>query len=332
MLWSFPLDQFTATDPLWGSKALAVHPAHCPGGDCVQTIVGSPSAGGSYRLDSAAEGQFPELYPDVLARLATYLIGQRRLGVERPFVGLRQVEDAAAARPLSPDERAMSLLEHIAQRSPLLGRTVNIAERVEVALAWAEALDAEEVAYLIRYLTARGYLEPGSQCGSCSVSVGGYTALTERRAATDGAQAFVAMWFDDTLAAAYTDGIRPAIETAGYRALRVDGSEHIGKIDDLVIAEIRRSRFVVADFTQGADGNRGSVYYEAGFAFGAGVPVIFTARADSLGGLAFDTRQYSHLTWSEPAELRRKLTHRIDATLGAGPLASAHTAPPTSLT
>ena len=99
-----------------------------------------------------------------------------------------------------------------------------------------------------------------------------------------------------------------------------------------MIAEIRRSRFVVADFTQGADGNRGSVYYEAGFAFGAGVPVIFTARADSLGGLAFDTRQYSHLTWSEPAELRRKLTHRIDATLGAGPLASAHTAPPTSLT
>ena len=115
----------------------------------------------------------------------------------------------------------MSLLEHIAQHTPLLGSTVNIAERVEVALAWAEALDAEEVAYLTRYLTARGYLEPGSQCGACSVSVGGYTALTERRAATDGEQAFVAMWFDDTLAAAYAAGIRPAIEAAGYRALRV---------------------------------------------------------------------------------------------------------------
>ena len=45
------------------------------------------------------------------------------------------------------------------------------------------------------------------------------------------------------------------------------------KIDDEIIGEIRRSRFLVADFTHGDKGARGSVYYEAGFAYGLGLPV-----------------------------------------------------------
>ena len=65
------------------------------------------------------------------------------------------------------------------------------------------------------------------------------------------------------------------IEDAGYEAVRIDEKEHTNKIDDEIIAEIRRSRFVVADFTQGKDGARGGVYYEAGFAHGLGIEVIF---------------------------------------------------------
>ena len=53
-------------------------------------------------------------------------------------------------------------------------------------------------------------------------------------------------------------------------------------IDDEIIAEIRRSWFVVADFTCGTvphEGKevaipRGGVYYEAGFAQGLNVPLI----------------------------------------------------------
>ena len=46
--------------------------------------------------------------------------------------------------------------------------------------------------------------------------------------------------------------------------MRIDRHEHVNKIDDEIIAEIRRARFVVADFTHGDTGGRGSVYYEAG--------------------------------------------------------------------
>ena len=57
------------------------------------------------------------------------------------------------------------------------------------------------------------------------------------------------MWFDDSMAEAWELGIRPAIREAGYEPVRIDKMEHINKIDDEIIREIRKARFVVGDFT-----------------------------------------------------------------------------------
>ena len=95
----------------------------------------------------------------------------------------------------------------------------------------------------------------------------------------------------------FENGIKPGIEDAGYEARRIDWIEHINKIDDEIIAEIKRSRFVVADFTHGKSGARGGVYYEAGFAHGLNIPVIFTCQKDVLEDIHFDTRQYNHIAW-----------------------------------
>ena len=95
----------------------------------------------------------------------------------------------------------------------------------------------------------------------------------------------------------WENAIKPGIEDAGYEPVRVDRKEHVNKIDDEIVAELRRARFVVADFTCGQAGARGGVYYEAGFAHGRGVPVIFSCREDVIEKLHFDTRQYSHIVW-----------------------------------
>jgi nucleoside 2-deoxyribosyltransferase len=145
-----------------------------------------------------------------------------------------------------------------------------------------------------------------------------YEELTAR--GTDSAQGFVAMWFGDEVTSAYKDGIKPAIEDAGYRSLRIDNKEHIDKIDDQIIAEIRRSRFVIADFSCPPNNVRGGVYYEAGFAHGLRIPVIYTCRQSSFEDVHFDTRQYAHIFWNDHADLRAKLTNRIRAVLGDGPL------------
>ena len=118
---------------------------------------------------------------------------------------------------------------------------------------------------------------------------------------------------------AFEHGIEPAIKDTGFNPLRIDRKEHINKIDDEIIAELRRSRFIVADFTHGKDGARGGVYYEAGFAHGLNLPVIFTCREDAVETLHFDTEHYNHIVWSNPMELREKLKNRILAVIGEGP-------------
>jgi len=138
--------------------------------------------------------------------------------------------------------------------------------------------------------------------------------LQQRQPAT--VQGFVAMSFDPTLNDAYALGFDPGIRAAGYRPLRIDDKEHAGSISDAIIAEIRRSRFLVADYT----GANNGVYFEAGFALGLGIPVIPTCHADWLAKLHFDIRHINTLKWDTPQQLAEGLARRLSAILGDGPL------------
>ena len=131
----------------------------------------------------------------------------------------------------------------------------------------------------------------------------------------ESSQGFVAMSFDPGLVAAWTNGFDPAIRAAGYAPLRIDTKEYIGGISDEIMAEIRRSRFVVADYTEQKNG----VYFEAGFALGLGLTVIPTCRADEVDQLHFDIRHLNTLTWTNPDDLALKLSQRIRGVIGAGP-------------
>lgn len=130
--------------------------------------------------------------------------------------------------------------------------------------------------------------------------------------------AFCAMWFADDLLSFFGSVMKDAIHATGYDALRLDHKEHNNPIDDEIIASIRGARFVVADFT----GHRGGVYYEAGFAQGLGIPVIFMVRDDQQEGLHFDVQQQNFIVWclDDLPEARRRLENRIRATIGQGPL------------
>ena len=91
-------------------------------------------------------------------------------------------------------------------------------------------------------------------------------------------KALVAMWFDERAKSAYEQGIRPPIEETGYRPIRIDMEEHAESVIDRILAEIKEASFVVANFT----GGRGGVYFEAGFARGLGLDVIWTCRTDGI--------------------------------------------------
>ena len=132
---------------------------------------------------------------------------------------------------------------------------------------------------------------------------------------SNSAQGFVAMWFDLGMLDAWTNGFDPGIRTAGFRPFRIDSKNYVGGISDEIMAEIRRSRFVVADYT----GQNNGVYFEAGFALGLGLRVIPTCRKDEVPKLHFDIKHLNTLLWSTPAELAEGLNRRIRGVIGVGP-------------
>lgn len=136
-------------------------------------------------------------------------------------------------------------------------------------------------------------------------------AELQRTEKKDVKQGFVAMWFDKSMDLVWENAIEKAIRDAGFFPRRVDNKEHNNKICDEIIAEIRRSKFVVCDFT----GQRGGVYFEAGFALGLDIPVIWTCKSDEVDKLHFDTRQYNHIVWDNEADLYTKLLNRVKATI-----------------
>ncbi|MBD3360814.1 hypothetical protein GF366_03365 [Candidatus Peregrinibacteria bacterium] len=132
-----------------------------------------------------------------------------------------------------------------------------------------------------------------------------------KNSAIESKRAFVAMWFDDCMNDYYENGIKKAIEDAGYWPIRIDLKEFNDKICDQITAEIKRCKFLVSDFC----GQRGGVYFEAGFAKGLGKPTIFTVKKDDVKDLHFDTRQYNHIVYDSSEDLRKQLYNRICATI-----------------
>lgn len=301
--------------------------------------VDSPRTGGEYSITDRALMMLQRSEDRQRARLTSWLIEQRRLGEPCPAIDLEQLNIAKQARNLSVQKRSDNLLRYILTKTHHIGTIFCFerdrssiedpeggpgARRLWEMLAWSESLKVEELEYLMDYLVSATWLQPerGSAAHDCCrLTVRGYGYLDEiDRAIPNSAQAFVAMWFHKSMNPVWNEGIRPAIQEAGYEPIRIDQRDHLNKIDDQIITEIRRSQFLVADFTHGADGPRGGVYYEAGFAHGLNLPVIFTCQSDALDAVHFDTRQYPHIVWQSPDELRERLLRRISAVLGDGPL------------
>ena len=293
-------------------------------------IENSARAGGGYVLISGAKPWINQLSNEEKARLTTWLIDQRSQRNEQPEITTEVIQYVKNRRPLPAHERAERLLHFIAEQTNPVGTSYGTRQVEPAAYAWSESVDEGEIGYFVDYLTKEGWID--STPKGAQVYLGEYLVPARIRVAVDGrrhiadqitnldsSQAFVAMWFDKSMDDASKYGIEKAIEDAGYVPLRIDRKEHINKIDDEIIAEIRRSRFVVADFTHGDEGVRGGVYYEAGFAHGLDLPVIFTCREDAVEALHFDTEHYNHIVWTTPEELREKLKNRILAVIGEGP-------------
>lgn len=266
---------------------------------------------GSFLLSRTAEVNLKSI-PNVIRWRISAALRQQ----EFPVVKWEDVERAEATAVPGLLHRALRMLRALNERFPNGGSFSLTEVRTElIAVGWNK--DASGARYMLEQVLEGelGYLRRGLDGNSAHITPRGLLHL-EGVGIKESQVGFCAMWFSDEVNSLWASVIEPAIQLAGYQPLRIDTKPHNGKIDDEIMASIRGSRFVVADFT----GNRGGVYYEAGFAHGLGLPVIFMCRDGDE--LHFDIRQYNCIFWS-PAKLddaQTRLLNRIRATLGQGPL------------
>jgi hypothetical protein len=317
-----------ATCYIWGTTATSPKDS-----DGENDYIDSPRAGGRYAISGSAVASMGKLTPAQRAALTTWLCDQRKAGIEYPKITSYLIDQAKSFPRMRTSDRMDRAMLYFNER-------LRIGENIYVfgdgqfsdadvdashLAARTECLDKNELFAFLRFLNDMGYV---------SQTEAGHTGRTNYTPTVSGwlkidelithlpisSQAFVAMWFHDSTQTAYEAGIQPAIVESGYNAIRIDNKDHVNKIDDEIIAEIRRSKFLVADFTCEKGKVRGGVYYEAGYAMALPIPVIWTVRADSVDDLHFDTRQYNHIVWDSPEALKQKLKARIGAVIGNGPL------------
>lgn len=273
---------------------------------------------GSYKISSIAENFIKR--GNKSSQLSGWLRERKELGIEIPELTESVVKDIISNLPsYNPLEKQNKLLNAIKLQTEYPGKSVPLIAAHSASLAWAQ--NEDELRYYLKSLMERGLLENigdpkkilTDPMSKMVITAKGWEHLeNDTSSFVSKTQSFVAMSFDSNLLPVYKNAIAPAIEAAGYRPYRVDSSPHIDRIDAKIIAEIRNSRFLVADVTQQKSG----VYYEAGFAYGLGLPVIWCVRHDDLVNVHFDTRQYFHIVWQSEADLRERLADSIIATIG----------------
>lgn len=253
-------------------------------------------------------------------KLSAWTRDRNELGIDIPEITSETINNFESNLPeYTVSEKQIILLRHLGRKSEYPGKNVQLFPHLDYPLAWAAGED--ELVYLLESLSARNLITKTSFGGeekkelprSFIVTPEGWSFLDEKaKPSAFSDQAFVAMSFSTSLKPLWQNAIIPAIAKAGYRPYRVDLEPHIDKIDAKIVSEINNSRFLVADVTE----QRPGVYFEAGYAIGKGIPVIWSVKKVDLENVHFDTRQYNHIVWENEYDMEQQLYFVIAAVIG----------------
>jgi hypothetical protein len=197
---------------------------------------------GSFRISDNAVPEIERLEKQQRAIISGWIREQNDIG-EFPKIISYDVDrlKQLPAKPVA--ERIDRLLRAGIALQGSLGRYFPLSAPELVARTYS--VDANDVHGLALYLVEERLLAFGSG-SSATVSARGF--VQGQTAASIGATAFIAMWFNETMKQA-REAMQAAVTTAGYEPVVVDAVEHINKIDDEIISQIRKCRFLVADCT-----------------------------------------------------------------------------------
>jgi hypothetical protein len=118
-----------------------------------------------------------------------------------------------------------------------------------------------------------------------------------RKASRESRTAFMALRFGDPVLDDVVENcFKPAVLRTGFELRKLSDKQPAGLIDNQIRAAILSGRFVIADLSHANDG----AYWEAGYAEGLGLPVIYTCEEGVWNAKKthFDTNHMVTIIWN----------------------------------
>lgn len=270
---------------------------------------------GCFFIERGAQMQARRDKPDSL--LSAWIRQRKEEGLPKPEITSNTLENIIdSLLRYSPHRKQLIIMKHMNSLSGRIpGKEVKYDLEIDYPLMWLES--ADEFSYLLDVLKERNLIRVQGEAKTPTVRIEAdgwdfIEAHAQENILTD--QAFIAMSFNEEFDEIWKGGIEPAVQAAGYKPLRIDKELFIGHIDATIFNEIRQSRYLIAEVTEMNPG----VYYEAGYALGLDIPVIWCVRKEVLDKkqIHFDTRQMRHIAWTNSGDLKEQLFELIDFVIG----------------
>ena len=216
----------------------------------------------------------------------------------------------APYKKLTAIDKVNKVVCYIAESSPSIGGQISFDLEKDYTRFYCK--NFKELRHILDYLLEERIIKKQEKYTGIVLTIEGWKKYERLKDVNlNSKKVFVAMSFRDNLKDLFEKAIEPACTECKLNAIKIDLVEHNEKICDKIVSEIKNSRLLIADFTE----QKQNVYFEAGFALGLGIKVIWTCRENDKDNLQFDTRQYNHILWTDFNDLRSQLINRIKATV-----------------
>lgn len=275
---------------------------------------------GCFKISERAELEINHQLGDDVSRRAivSHVIRKQQLSKTTPKLTTRTLSENLRAQLPTVQEQANNLLTFLAESAGEIGVSVSVV-LISHWTALCGAKSEQAVEALISFLIAKNFVKeerPITRARFFSVTFEGWIHYEElQNQNSDSTIAFMAMKFGDPeLDQVVDEFFRPAVLQTGFRLQKLTDEQRAGLIDDQLRVQIRRARILIADLTHANNG----AYWEAGFAEGLGIAVIYTCKESEFKKQAhFDTNHHLTVMWNpdKPEEAAEKLKATIRATL-----------------